>query len=93
MGKQRMSLSSVLRRALRHVEGEIRWHEPLAPHTSLQVGGPADVLVIPADVEDVIRVSYEAHGCIIFHLMVLGGTNVVIRDKGDSRDCYAVESN
>lgn len=72
---------SELRRALLHVEGEIRWHEPLAPHTSLQVGGPADVLVFPADVEDVIRV---VRGARMNHipLMVLGGTNVVIRDKG-----------
>jgi UDP-N-acetylmuramate dehydrogenase len=72
---------SVLRRALLHVEGEIRWHEPLALHTSLQVGGPADVLVFPADVEDVIRV---VRGARMNHipLMVLGGTNVVIRDKG-----------
>ena len=72
---------SVLRRALLHVEGEIRWHEPLAPHTSLQVGGPADVLVFPADLEDVIRV---VRGARMSHipLMVLGGTNVVIRDKG-----------
>jgi UDP-N-acetylmuramate dehydrogenase len=72
---------SVLGRALLHVEGEIRWHEPLSLHTSLQVGGPADVLVFPADVEDVIRV---VRGARMNHipLMVLGGTNVVIRDKG-----------
>ena len=72
---------SVLRRAILHVEGEIRWHEPLALHTSLQVGGPADVLVFPADLEDVIRV---VRGARMSHipLMVLGGTNVVIRDKG-----------
>ncbi len=70
-----------LRRALTLVEGEIRWHEPLAPLTSLQVGGPADVLVIPSDVEDVIRV---VRGARMSHipLMVLGGTNVIIRDKG-----------
>ena len=70
-----------LRRALALVEGEVRWREPLAPLTSLQVGGPADVLVIPSDVEDVIRVIRGAH---VNHipLMVLGGTNVIIRDKG-----------
>ena len=70
-----------LRRALTLVEGEVRWREPLAPLTSLQVGGPADVLVFPSDVEDVIRVVRGAH---VNHipLMVLGGTNVIIRDKG-----------
>jgi UDP-N-acetylmuramate dehydrogenase len=72
---------SVLRQALLHVEGEILWQEPLAPHTSLQVGGVADALVIPADVEDVIRVVRSVRMSHI-PLMVLGGTNVIIRDKG-----------
>lgn len=70
-----------LRRALILVEGEIRWHEPLAPLTSLHVGGPADVIVIPSDVDDVIRVIRGARMSHI-PLMVLGGTNVLIRDKG-----------
>ncbi len=80
-GQRRGPSVPMLRRALLHVEGEIRWHEPLAPHTSLQVGGVADVLVIPADVEDVVRV---VRGARMSHipLMVLGGTNVIIRDKG-----------
>ncbi len=70
-----------LRRALRQFKGKTLWGEPLAVHTSLQVGGPADVLVIPSDVEDVIRVVQGArtHGV---KFTVLGGTNVVIRDKG-----------
>ncbi|MEX0830414.1 MAG: UDP-N-acetylmuramate dehydrogenase [Nitrospirales bacterium] len=70
-----------LRRALTLVEGEIRWHEPLAPLTSLHVGGPADVFVMPSDVADVIRVIRGVRTSLI-PLMVLGGTNVLIRDKG-----------
>jgi UDP-N-acetylmuramate dehydrogenase len=53
----------------------------MAPFTSLQVGGPADVLVIPTDVEDVIRVIQGARAEGI-PCVVLGGTNVVVRDKG-----------
>jgi len=71
----------MLRRALLHVQGDIRWQEPLASLTSLQVGGPADVLVIPSDVEDVVHVVRGARLGKI-PLTVLGGTNVVIRDKG-----------
>lgn len=70
-----------LQRAVQHVQGEVRWSEPLAPFTSLQVGGPADVLVIPTDVEDVIRVIQGARAEGI-PFVVLGGTNVVVRDKG-----------
>jgi UDP-N-acetylmuramate dehydrogenase len=71
----------MLRRALVQVQGEIRWQELLAPLTSLHVGGLADVVVIPADVEDVIRVVRGARMENI-PLTVLGGTNVIIRDKG-----------
>jgi UDP-N-acetylmuramate dehydrogenase len=45
------------------------------------VGGPADVLVVPSDVEDVIRVIQGARAEDI-PFVVLGGTNVVVRDKG-----------
>jgi UDP-N-acetylmuramate dehydrogenase len=71
----------MLRRALVQVQGEIRWQELLAPLTSLHVGGPADVVVMPADVEDVVRVVRGARMENI-PLTVLGGTNVIIRDKG-----------
>ena len=80
-GQQRVISLPVLRGALLHVMGDIRWHEPLASYTSLQVGGVADVLVIPADVDDVIQVVRGAKKSHI-PLMVLGGTNVLIQDKG-----------
>jgi UDP-N-acetylmuramate dehydrogenase len=70
-----------LQRAVQHVQGEVRWNEPLAPFLSLQVGGPADVLVFPSDVQDVIRVILGARAERV-PLVVLGGTNVVVRDKG-----------
>lgn len=70
-----------LQRAVQHVQGEVCWDEPLAPLLSLQVGGPADVLVFPSDVEDVMRVILGAREEQI-PIVVLGGTNVVVRDKG-----------
>ncbi|MDR4459770.1 MAG: UDP-N-acetylmuramate dehydrogenase [Nitrospirales bacterium] len=70
-----------LQRAVQHVQGEVYWNESLAPFLSLQVGGPADVLVFPSNVEDVIRVIVGAQTEGI-PFVVLGGTNVVVRDKG-----------
>jgi len=49
--------------------------------TSFKIGGPADVLVVPADVEDVRRLVVQAQGAGI-PLFVLGGTNLLIRDGG-----------
>lgn len=70
-----------LQRAVQHVHGEVRWGEPLASIISLQVGGPADVLVVPSNVEDVVRVLQGARAEGI-PFVVLGGTNVLVRDKG-----------
>ena len=67
--------------ALQDVEGDIEWSVPLSTVTSLQVGGPADVLVAPKDIANVARIILGARRQ---HLpvVVLGGTNVVVRDKG-----------
>jgi len=62
--------------------GEIRFQEPLARYTTWQIGGPAQVFVIPENLDDVRRV-------IAFinekkkPLFVLGrGSNILIDDAG-----------
>lgn len=60
----------------------IRRHEPLAKHTTLRVGGPADAYVEPAsepDLASVMKVCGE-HGVPFF---VIGrGSNLLVRDGG-----------
>jgi UDP-N-acetylmuramate dehydrogenase len=63
------------------LRGTVRFHAPLKEYTSFHIGGPADVLVQPADVEDVIRLSRQTSEQRV-PIFVLGGTNVLIRDKG-----------
>jgi UDP-N-acetylmuramate dehydrogenase len=67
--------------AVAGLKGRVRFNAPLKEYTSFRIGGPADVLVEPADVVDVMRLVTQAReqGLPIF---VLGGTNVLIRDKG-----------
>ena len=38
---------------LGEIRGEVRFKEPLSFHTSLRIGGPADIFVVPQDVEDI----------------------------------------
>ncbi len=60
----------------------IRRDEPLAKHTTLRVGGPADVYVEPASEEDLAAVLKfcAARGMPFF---VIGrGSNVLVRDGG-----------
>jgi UDP-N-acetylmuramate dehydrogenase len=53
----------------------------LRDYTSFNIGGPADVLVEPADIEDVCLVVQQARVRKI-PFFVLGGTNLLIRDGG-----------
>ena len=38
---------------LGEIRGEVRFKEPLGFHTSLRIGGTADIFVVPQDVEDI----------------------------------------
>jgi UDP-N-acetylmuramate dehydrogenase len=56
--------------------------EPLARHTSFRIGGPADLLVLPADVAELVRVlrTAAAHGVRVS--LLGGGSNVLVGDGG-----------
>ncbi len=65
---------------LNRIKGEIRYDEPMAHHTSLRVGGPADVFIIPKDVAD-LQLIFKNHGDL--PMFILGeGTNLLMSDKG-----------
>lgn len=62
--------------------GDLREQEPLSRHTSLRVGGPADLFAIPRDCDDLtslLRILDE-HGVPL--LVVGGGYNLLVRDGG-----------
>lgn len=69
------------RTALPAVRGRLLFDQPLAPFTWLRVGGPADVLFLPADDEDLAR--FLAGLPPEIPVTVLGvGSNVIVRDAG-----------
>ena len=70
-----------LRAVVAGVRGEVRFNAPLSAYTSFRIGGPADVLVIPADEADLCRLVKQCRSARI-DPFVLGGTNVLIRDQG-----------
>ena len=66
----------------RRVRGECRPDEPLAPRTSIKVGGPADLLVRPDDPAD-LAVLLAAVRSLGVPLSVLGGgANTLVADAG-----------
>jgi UDP-N-acetylmuramate dehydrogenase len=64
------------------VRGECRRDEPLAPRTSIRVGGPADLLVRPADVADVVATLAAARRLGVPVTLLGGGANVLVADRG-----------
>uniref|UniRef100_A0A831XE75 UDP-N-acetylenolpyruvoylglucosamine reductase n=1 Tax=Geobacter metallireducens TaxID=28232 RepID=A0A831XE75_GEOME len=64
------------------VRGEILRDEPMARHTSLKVGGPADFFVIPADRDDLGALLALLAETGTPHLAVGGGYNLLVRDGG-----------
>lgn len=70
-----------LRAAVAGLRGAVHFNAPLKDYTSFHIGGPADVLVEPGDAEDVVRLVTQAHQQKL-PIFVVGGTNLLIRDKG-----------
>lgn len=70
-----------VRAAVAGLRGSASFRAPLREYTSFKIGGPADVVVEPADIEDVRLVVQQARSHRI-PLFVLGGTNLLIRDGG-----------
>ncbi|MDI6826958.1 MAG: UDP-N-acetylmuramate dehydrogenase [Armatimonadota bacterium] len=64
------------------ISGEILFGEPMSKHTSLGVGGPAEVFVIaesPADVQILLEWA-RGHSKPVF--VIGAGTNLLVSDKG-----------
>ena len=72
---------SDLRTVVAGLRGEVTFDAPLRDYTSFRIGGPADVLVMPADAEDACQLVRQAHAADI-PIFVLGGTNLLVRDHG-----------
>jgi UDP-N-acetylmuramate dehydrogenase len=80
-GRSRRCRTSDLRALVAGLRGEVRFDEPLSEWTSFRIGGPADVLVLPADIDDIRRLVKAARAARV-SIFVLGGTNVLVRDGG-----------
>jgi len=63
-------------------KGTLLEQEPLALHTSLRVGGPADAFAIPRDIEDLQRLVSALAGLQVPWLVIGGGYNLLVRDGG-----------
>lgn len=64
------------------LRGEVLRDEPLAPRTSIRVGGPADLLVRPADPDDLAALLRGARELGVPLSVLGGGANTLVADRG-----------
>ena len=62
--------------------GEIRLREPMARHTTWQVGGPADFFLLPADRDDLLALAGLLEETATPWLVLGRGSNVLVSDAG-----------
>ena len=67
---------------LGEIRGEVRFKEMLSFHTSLRIGGPADIFVIPQDVDDIRHALLFAEREQLPVAVLGGGNNLLITDRG-----------
>src|SRR5437899_12248447 len=67
---------------LGEIRGEVRFKEPLGFHTSLRIGGPAEIFIGPQDVEDIRRALSFAEREQLPLEVVGGGNNLLVSDRG-----------
>jgi UDP-N-acetylmuramate dehydrogenase len=67
---------------LGEIRGEVRFKEPLSFHTSLRIGGAADIFVVPQDVDDIRHALMYAEREQLPVAVIGGGNNLLVRDRG-----------
>jgi UDP-N-acetylmuramate dehydrogenase len=67
---------------LKGFRGEVLRNEPLSRHTSLKVGGPAVIFVIPDDMDDLRTLLRIAAAEKLPCLLLGGGNNLLVGDGG-----------
>ncbi len=67
-----------------NIKGSVYFNEPMANHTTFQVGGPAEVFIRPETTEDVVTIHELCRSEGIPLFVLGGGANILVSDKGVS---------
>jgi len=78
-----MNLGNILEKLKKILPPEhIKINEPMKDHTSFKIGGPADILILPEEVEEVKKTIELCKFHKIPFLVIGNGTNLLVRDEG-----------
>lgn len=62
--------------------GKILFDEPMKNHTSFKIGGPADVLIIPDNENDIVEALKYLRDNNVKYFIMGNGTNLLVKDTG-----------
>ena len=62
--------------------GSIKENEPLANHTSMKIGGPADILIEPSSIENLGKAVEVIKNSGVKWTVIGRGSNLLVSDKG-----------
>ncbi|NLI60064.1 MAG: UDP-N-acetylmuramate dehydrogenase [Clostridiales bacterium] len=62
--------------------GQLLLNEPMKNHTSFRIGGPADILVLPANEEEIVHTLNVCNAFSVPIFVMGNGSNLLVRDKG-----------
>jgi UDP-N-acetylmuramate dehydrogenase len=65
-----------------HFGSNVKFNEPMANHTSLRVGGPAEAYVVPENIESLKALIKWLWQKKLPYLIIGDGTNLLVKDNG-----------
>lgn len=78
-----MQIKQVLDRLAEKIPAaRLKRNEPMKTHTSFKIGGPADILLFPASLEEIHLATMACKQFAIPITVVGRGSNLLVRDKG-----------
>lgn len=80
--KRQEERAELFRKVFEGYPGEVRLNEPIAPYTSMKIGGPADAMVFPKSVSDLVDLMARLTRYALPYFVLGGGSNLLVRDGG-----------
>ena len=65
-----------------NLDSSVSFNEPMAKHTSVRIGGPAEAYIVPENLPDLIRLVQWSVKHSISYLIIGNGTNLLVKDGG-----------
>ena len=63
-------------------KNSVRFEEPMSRHTSLRIGGPAEIFASPGTIEDLLALINWSREKGLSYLVIGRGTNLLVKDAG-----------